>query len=257
MADPFPTERVTVPVMLQTWAELTFLHWAYEPDQIRSLVPAELELDTFEDQAWVTLSPFLMRGLRPPTIPSLPWLPEAPETNLRTYVRSADGRVGIHFFSLDISWLLAALVGRTVYRLPYMWARADVRSDGSILRYRGSRRWGGATASWDIAVERGRPLAGHELSSLDHFLTARWLLYARYGRAVAATPAEHEPWSLNEARLIGLEQDLLAAAGIPAPRMPPLIQYSPGVRTRIGLTRPINGEASRAAECISGSRQPP
>src|SRR5688572_26919690 len=91
---PFPTERVTIPVMLQAWAQLTFLHWSFEPDVIRSLIPAGLELDTFEGQAWVTLSPFLMRGLRPPILPSLPWLPEAPETNLRTYVRSADGRVG-------------------------------------------------------------------------------------------------------------------------------------------------------------------
>jgi uncharacterized protein len=241
---PFPTERVTIPVMLQAWAQLTFLHWSFEPDVIRSLIPVGLELDTFEGQAWVTLSPFLMRGLRPPILPSLPWLPEAPETNVRTYVRSADGRVGIHFFSLDISWLPAALVGRTVYRLPYMWARADVRSQSSMLRYRGSRRWGGPAASWDIRVECGRPFAGHELGPLDHFLTARWLLYARYGRTMAATPAEHEPWPLNEARLISLKQDLLAGAGIPTPRMPPLIQYSPGVRTRIGLTRPISGTST-------------
>jgi uncharacterized protein len=231
-------------VMLQVWAQLTFLHWSFEPEEIRTLIPAGVELDTFEGQAWVTLSPFLMRGLRPPILPSLPWLPRTPETNLRTYVRSADGRVGIHFFSLDISRLPAALVGRTVYRLPYMWAHADVRSEGSMLRYRGSRRWGGPAASWDIRVECGRPLAGHELGQLDHFLTARWLLYARYGRTVTATPAEHEPWPLNEAHLIDLKQDLLAGAGIPTPRLPPLIQYSPGVRTRIGLTRPIRGTSA-------------
>jgi len=236
---PFPTEHVAVPVMVQAWTRLTFLHWSFEPDEIRPKIPAGLELDTFDDRAWVSISPFLMRGLRPPILPPIPWLSDAAETNVRTYVRSADGRTGVHFFSLDIARLPAAVAGRTAYRLPYMWARTDVRAEGSLVRYRGTRRWGGPAASWEITIEPGRPLAAHELGPLDHFLTARWLLFARYGRTIAATPAEHEPWPLNEARVIGLRQDLLAAGGLPEPSSPPVVHFSPGVHTRIGLTRPV------------------
>ena len=47
--------------------------------------------------------------------------------------------------------------------------------------------------------------------------------------------AEHGEWPLHRARVLRLEQDLLARAGLPAPAGDPLAHASPGVPVRIGM----------------------
>ena len=225
---------------------LTFLHWSFAPSEIARFVPSPLRLDTFDGRAWVGLTPFSIRGVRPIGLPALPGLSDGAETNVRTYVRSPDGRAGVLFLSLDITMPHAVAAGRAVYRLPYMWAAAAV-SERTRLHYRGRRRWGGPPASWDIAVEPGEPIADDDVSDLDDFLTSRWWLFSRYGRALAATPVEHEPWPLRRARLDHLDEDLLSAVGVRRPSGDPHVLMSPGVHTRIGLTRPIT-EARPASE---------
>jgi uncharacterized protein len=255
---PFPTERVAVPVMHQAWTDLTFLHWSLPPQRVRPLVPAALDIDTIDARAWISVTPFLMQGLRPPGVPALPWISRMGETNVRTYVRGPDGRRGIFFLSLDIARLAAAIVGRAAYRLPYMWADATVDVEGNTITYRGERRWGGAPAAWDIVIERGRPLPAEAVTALDHFLSARWVLYAMYGPIVAATPAEHEPWPLWTARATHLREGLLAAAGVASRPDEPLVRYSPGVHARIGVTRPVGrhrgSDAARGRRLALGPR---
>src|SRR4051812_8969252 len=112
--------------MYQGWERLTFLHWRYSPAAIAPLIPPSLELDTFDGEAWVGLTPFKVTGLRPPGLPALPWLSEFPEMNVRTYVRGPDGERGIWFFSLEASRLAAVAGARLTYRLPYRWARMRV-----------------------------------------------------------------------------------------------------------------------------------
>jgi uncharacterized protein YqjF (DUF2071 family) len=245
--DPFPTERVSLPVMHQSWTLATFVHWPYRPSQIRPLLPEGLELDTFDNSAWVSLSPFLLDGLRILGLPPLPWISTTPETNVRTYVRGPDGRRGILFLSLDIARFPAVLAGRAVYRLPYMWARMRLSSRDDMVAYRGRRRWGGPEAAWHLRVDHGIALHDEQLGALDHFLTGRWLMFARYGRFLAATPVEHEPWPLWRAGLMHLRESLLRAAGLPPPAAPPLVHYSPGVRARIGPTRLVRGSSSGVA----------
>lgn len=46
MAGRQPEEAVRWPVCFQKWWVMTFLHWAYDPAQVRVVVPAELEVDT-------------------------------------------------------------------------------------------------------------------------------------------------------------------------------------------------------------------
>ena len=105
-----PPHRVTHPLMRQTWRDLTFLHWPYDPSLVRPLVPAELELDLYDGAAWVGLVPFVITGLTHPRAPVLPWLSNFPETNVRTYVVDRKGRNGVWFFSLDAG-RLAAVIG--------------------------------------------------------------------------------------------------------------------------------------------------
>jgi uncharacterized protein YqjF (DUF2071 family) len=234
---PWP---VRWPVMYQTWTWLCFLHWSYDPGTVQRLLPDGLKVHTFEGRAWVGLTPFLMEDLRTPVAPALPWFTSFPETNVRTYARGPDGREGLWFLSLDAGRLEPVLVARSTYALPYMWSRMTAERDGLTLRYRSHRRWPGPTpAESRITVRIGAPLAAEELVELDHYLTARWQLYTRigFGAVLARSVVEHRPWPLHRAEVVELDQNLLTAAGLPAPRGDPLVHWSPGVRTRISALR--------------------
>src|SRR6266478_2746358 len=55
---PGAPERLEHAAMRQTWKRLTFLHWPYDPELVRPLLPEGVELDTFDNTAWVGLVPF-------------------------------------------------------------------------------------------------------------------------------------------------------------------------------------------------------
>ena len=116
-------------IMTQRWNDLLFLHYALAPELIRPLVPDVLTLDTYQQRAWVSVTPFWINHLRPPGIPSLPWLSHFAEINVRTYV-TRDGKPGVYFFSLDASHLSAVWGARVFYRLPYWQAAMKLKGRG-------------------------------------------------------------------------------------------------------------------------------
>jgi uncharacterized protein YqjF (DUF2071 family) len=235
MKAPEPPE-VSLPVMHQRWSNMTFLHWRYPPSVVQSLVPPSLKVETFDSAAWVALAPFLMEDVRAPGLPALPWLSRFPETNVRTYVRDAQGRSGVWFLSLDAGRLPAVFAGRAGFGLPYYWSDMSVQVRGSRLRYR-SRRHRDATARCEAEVRTGPPMTDQERDELAHFLTARYHLFTVVAGRLARAPVEHPPWPLHHAELTGLDQSLLQHAGLPAPAGPPILHGSPGVPVRIGMWR--------------------
>jgi hypothetical protein len=156
---------------------------------------------------------------------------------LRTYVIGPDGRRGIWFLSLDAARLGAVLAARASYRLPYMWAHVEMRRRGSIVRYRGWRRWPAPRADYDLSIDIGAPVS--EVDAFERFVTARWHLFSPARLALppsridlARTTVAHAPWPLHTARVLYLEETLLAAAGLPAPATEPIALFSRGVITR-------------------------
>src|SRR4051812_2149883 len=108
-------------IMAQTWTNLLFAHWDVAPKAIADSMPHELPLDTYEGRAWIGITPFGVRNLRPRLAWPLPFLSAFPEINVRTYV-NVDGKAGIYFFSLDAGSRLAVAAARRLYRLPYFVA---------------------------------------------------------------------------------------------------------------------------------------
>ena len=226
-------------VMRMGWRLLTYVHWRVDPDQVARLLPEGLGPDVFDGSAWVGLIPFDMRGIRPPGVPDvLPYVGSFPETNVRTYVVGPDGRRGVYFHSLEASRLGAVAVAQLGYALPYQWARMRIEPRQGGLRYRSRRRWPGPRgARSDLEVAVGRPLAPAEVTPLDDFLSARWGLYVPLGERLARADVAHPPWPLHEARVVRLDDDLVAAAGYPglADRAPDHVRFSPGVEVEVGL----------------------
>lgn len=228
---PFTVDR---PVMLQRWERLTFLHWRFDPAAVQRLLPPHLEAETFDGAAWVGLVPFFMRvatrgGHR------APWVSDFCETNVRTYVRDPEGRTGIWFLSLDAARAGAVIVARMTYRLPYFWSRMRIAERGGQIAYGCQRLWPNPRpATSRVRVEVGDRYNPDDLTERDHFLTARWMLFSVFGTRHLFARACHPPWTLHRARVLHCEDNLLAAAGLPAPQGEPLTHYSPGVDVKIG-----------------------
>lgn len=217
--------------MFQRWRWLTFLHWRYEPEAMRRILPPQVTLDTFDGSAWVGLTPFFLTGLRPPGALVLPWLSRFPETNVRTYVRGPDGEGGVWFFTLEADRFAAVAGARALYRLPYRWADMRVRRSDRIVEYESQRRWPFGRGNTSIAIQRGEAM---EAGDLDNFLTARYRLYTLWGKRLAFAQIEHAPWPLHEARVLRLEQNLIEQCGVPRASGDPMVHYSPDLQVRIG-----------------------
>jgi len=246
MAGAQPEERVTLPWLYQRWDSLTFLHWSYDPAIVQRLLPRGLTVDHFDGRAWVGLTPFFMRGVRPPWLPTMGAWSTYPETNVRTYARGPDGRDGLWFLSLDtprMAYLLARTIG-----LAYAWSQMHVEREGRTIEYRAYRRVPAAGRPGNqVRIEVGERLAPEELGELDHFLTGRWHAYHGVSGRLLITSVEHEAWPLWRATVTELHDELVAAAGLPAPVGPPLVHFSEGVDVRIGYPQPVSERPGRHA----------
>lgn len=227
---PWAPQPVLRSAMFQTWRRLTFLHWPYPPSLVQRLLPSGLEVDTFENAAWVGLVPFEIHNLR--------GIPHFPETNVRTYVIGPDGGRAAWFFSLDATRLLAVIGARTLYHLPYFWARMRVTVEDRTVRYRSRRTWPHAShPTADIVVQPGERYQPEELGERDHFLTARYRLYTLFRDRLGLAQIEHEPWSLARATVLELHETLVESTGLPPPKGEALVHYCAELNVKIGSFR--------------------
>ena len=162
--------------MIQNWYDLLFSHWPVDSEILRPMIPAELTLDTFDGQSWLSITPFHM-DLRVRAMAPLPYFSRFPELNCRTYVH-LEGKPGVFFFSLDAASRAAVWGARSFYHLPYFHSRMRVEKRADFISYsslRGDARWKGIYGP--VAPEH-RAIPG----TLEHWLTERYCLYAAEAR---------------------------------------------------------------------------
>jgi uncharacterized protein len=213
-------------VMTQTWHDLLFAHWPVDAGALRTLVPPEFSLDLFDGTAWLAIVPFHMTNVAPRGVPSLPWISEFPELNVRTYVR-VDDKPGIYFLSLDAGSALAVRAARFLLNLPYFSAEMSVLPNGGAIEY-DSRREGRSEAATFCASYR--PLGGAfhaAIGSLEYFLTERYCLYnTDHHGTPYRLEIHHPPWQLQPAEAAFTHNTMADAAGVSLPQTKPLLHFS-------------------------------
>lgn len=200
------------------WIDLLFLHWPLAADVLRPLVPATLELDSFDGRPWVGVVPFRMSDVRPQLGPAIPTATDFPELNVRTYVRHGD-QAGIWFFSLDAESWLAVMGARAATNLPYFYARMKSERVGPDVFYESERSHPGAANAEFRA--RYRPVGdvfASAAGSFEHWATERYCLFsaARDGDLLRVD-VEHRPWPLQPAVAIVDQNTMAQASGIALP----------------------------------------
>ncbi|HEX2039156.1 MAG TPA: DUF2071 domain-containing protein [Acidimicrobiales bacterium] len=236
MAGNRPEARVRIPFVLQDWRAVTFVHWRCEPEAVARLLPPGLTPDVLDGSAWVALTPFLVRRFRAPFLPPLPGVSEFPETNLRTYVRAPDGRDGLWFLSLDAGNLATVAGARVGIGAPYCWGDYSVEQGDGVVRYQGRRRHR-PNAEYRVEVQPTSPPRA-DVDDLVARLVGRWRAYTRHVGRLWVVPVEHEPWPVQEAKLLRCDQSVTAAAGLPDLGPPALVHFAEGVHARLGIPAP-------------------
>ena len=233
---PWPLPRAPW-VMAQTWEDLVFLHWPMDPDDLRARLPRGLSLDTYRGDAWVSITPFVVTGLRPRGIPAVPGLSSFAETNVRTYV-TRDGKPGVWFFSLDASSRLAVTAARALYHLPYHHAEFTIERTPERIRYACQRRDRHAPAG-GLAVEYGPvgPRAPATSGTLSWWLTERYCLYASRRGHLYRAEIHHVPWPLQDAEAHVSHNTLLDG-------------LAPGFGQTVGIRRPVVQFAQRLSVIV-------
>lgn len=212
--------------MTQSWHDLLFAHWAVEARVIQAKLPAGLQLDVWDDHAWLGVVPFHMTNVSARGVPALPWVSAFPELNVRTYV-SVAGRPGVYFFSLDAGNRLAVAAARALFNLPYFLAamKIEVRDDWIVYDHR--RSIGAPPAEWKARYRPVGSVQSPARGSLEYFLTERYCLYT-VGRSNRAKRLDihHPPWPLQRATADIAANSMADAAGIRLPHAAPLLHFA-------------------------------
>ncbi|MGI8986132.1 MAG: YqjF family protein [Nocardioidaceae bacterium] len=224
-------------LMRQDWRDLTYLHWAVEPERVAPFMPAGVRPDVHDGATYVGLIPFRMVDAGFAHGPGVPYAGSFLETNVRLYSVDGTGRRGIVFLSLDTDRSLVVAGARAAFGLPYRWARMRHNSScaggGTEHRYDARLRWPRGGPRSRIVVRAHEPVLP---APLDVFLSARWGLHLRHLRHTWYVPNAHAQWTFRRAELRELDDELVASVGLPgvSTRPPDHVGFSDGVHTEFG-----------------------
>ena len=232
---------MTSTIGFQRWDTMLFVHFALPSPVLRAAIPSRLTLDTFGEQAYVSLTLFTIQNARLYPLPRLPGITTFHELNVRTYVRMDGVDPGVWFFSLDAASALAAALARASVRLPYYFARIERERCDDTFRYtchrrRPAARRGTLSASWRATGGERTATPG----TLEHFLVERYFLYSRaLGSRLWRGQVVHPPWPLRSVEGLQLEQTLDQADNLPPLGPPAAAHHSAGVDVEFLPLRPI------------------
>jgi hypothetical protein len=214
-------------VMRMTWQSVAFLHWPVSPETLRPLIPARLELDTHEGQAWLGITPLFMHNVRLRCLPVLTGTSEFPEPNVRTYV-IAGGKPGVWFFSLDAATSLAVFGARVGFGLPYFSAKMSCQRDANHVLFQSRRTFGRAQPA-DLEA-RYRPTGDThfaEPGSLEYWLIVRYCLYTRHSTGwICRGHIHRSPWPLQRAEAEILQNSMTEPLGVRLKERPALVDFA-------------------------------
>lgn len=208
----------------QEWNHVLFLHWEVEPELIKELLPKGIELDLFQQKAWISLVPFTMQRIRPSFLPDFAPISNFHEVNLRTYVKR-DGKSGVYFFQIESEKWISTCLAKKLSGLPYEKAQIKRKIKGEDQFYQLRNNAKGFRFSTHFKTKsRTTPK-----NPLELWLTERYCLYVEQGPHCYRYDIHHVEWQLDQVELTDLNANY-NIADFSLSSAPNLCHYSPGVQ---------------------------
>jgi uncharacterized protein YqjF (DUF2071 family) len=221
------------------WRHVLFANWPVDPGLVDAHLPAALDPDTYDGEAWLSVVPFTNVAVRPEGVPAGLGF-RLPELNLRTYVTHGND-AGVYFFSLDADGILGVGGARVFHHLPYFYADISLPVVDGAVSYTSRRRHPGARpCDFAATYEPVGPERRSGQGSLEEFLTERYRYYTETpGGDLRYARVSHPRWPLHDADADVRRNEVFETNGFAHPDSDPLYLYSPGVDVRAtGSRRP-------------------
>lgn len=225
--DHRPLPLLLSPWMLtQVWNDLLFMHYPVSAESVSQFVPSALELDTFENKAWISIIPLRITNMRLRGIPPIPFMHSYLELNVRTYVIH-QGIPGIYFFSLDADHLLVVAGARRATGLPYNPAKMFYEKTGETFRFKSELiQSHSISGKLDVAYQPGQILYEPIPGTLDHWLLERYSMYSFRGGNMLRGDIHHDKWKVTRAKAAILKQTMAPFLEEGTLSSQPLLHYS-------------------------------
>jgi len=216
---PWQTPR-SVWKFYQEWNNAIFLHYQVDLDQLKKIVPKELEIDLYEGKPWVSVVAFTMEKIRPKNLPAFSPISNFNEINIRTYVKS-NNKTGVYFLSIEGGKSLSCKIARGISELPYRLSKIK-RTDNKFQS---------KNAEFNDILDIEFIVGAHmtEVTELDKWLTERYALFQDSGDSINEFEIHHLEWPINEINFKKLEIDYPRFKKI-IHKNPDKIRYSKGVK---------------------------
>ncbi len=215
----------------QEWNEALFLHWKIPVEIIQELIPTGLTLDTFNGNAWVSVVAFTMEDIRPFALPSVSFVSDFYEINVRTYVVN-NGKAGVYFVNIEAQKMLSVFLAKALSGLPY--EKSDMRRAAGY--YKSDNHYKGF--SLEASYDEGE--TAYDLTPLDKWLVERYCLFVNNNDELYCYEIHHLPWEIRKVKLDKLQLNYKIGNLAIGSTSPDLTHYSPGVQVlawkRIKLT---------------------
>ena len=180
-------------IIQQKWSDVLFVSFEVDYDLLRSELPKDLEVDTFNGKAYLSIVPFVMSDIRFFFTPPLPFS-KLSELNLRTYVRY-NNKPGIYFFTLDSDHRLGNFLAQKIFNLPYRYAILDISIDNSLYDVQSKN-----SLSLKVRIKDKKII-----TDLSNWISERYCLYNIVNEKVCRGDVLHPTWNLKEAEVINID----------------------------------------------------
>ena len=180
-------------IIQQKWSDVLFVSFEVDYDLLRNELPKDLEVDTFNSKAYLSIVPFVMSDIRFFFTPPLPFS-KLSELNLRTYVRYKN-KPGIYFFTLDSDHRLGNFLAQKVFNLPYRYAILDINIDNNVYNVQSKNSLSLKVRIKDKKIQ----------TNLSNWIAERYCLYNIVDEKVSRGDVLHPTWNLKEAEVINID----------------------------------------------------
>ncbi len=178
-------------VIKQTWRDVLFIHYRVDPNEIKKLVP--FELDLYDNHAIISVIPFFMDSIRFPFLPPIPKVSSLWELNIRTYV-NVNGVKGIYFFTLETDSKPGEVIANLFFSLPYRHSKikAEISNGQYFFEHARDDLRFSVHASPDEKIQK---------TDFDIWATERYSLFTQKNGVSYQGIVRHRPWELRAVKI--------------------------------------------------------
>jgi uncharacterized protein len=216
----------------QSWRDLLFCHWQVPGSVLQRLLPAGLEVDTWDGSGWVSAVAFRLT-VRRRWLPPVPLVSSVLELNLRTYVLY-HGEPAIYFLSIHAGKRSVVRLARWFTPLPYRFASIHYARRPERFDFHSHEPANSPDRTFSVRfVPEGREREALP-GTFDSWLLERYRLHATdKDRSLLATVVQHPPWRFHDVTVSISENTLGRAFDIDLSPPPQRCHFATGVRALV------------------------